>query len=227
LHKFVQRLTPIIILILFILPASIFGQTRISFATGVSVQRSFKKEQRFWTFGQDVVMNWHFTHSDGAYASVCYYSNGNFKNLLSASAKASTTFPQEIFFTNKAQVRLEQISLGWRHYFWGTNDTEGNWNLYGIAGFGLIFGKATNIYSVIVDTSLYNAPQQPVNGSGRFKRLTLDLGLGCEIPLGADLYFYSEAKTWIPTTDYPSRYLFVNNNAPFTGMISAGLRILF
>jgi hypothetical protein len=109
----------------------------------------------------------------------------------------------------------------------GTNDAESKWNLYTISGFGLIFGQASNIYSLSVDTSLYNLPQQPVNGAGHFKRLTIDLGLGWEIPIGGDLYFYSEAKMWIPTTDYPSKYLFINNNAPLVGTVSAGLRISF
>lgn len=120
-----------------------------------------------------------------------------------------------------------QISLGWKYYLVGTNESETAWNLYGVAGFGLIFGKATNIYSIAVDTSLYNAPLQPVNGIGHFKRLTLDLGLGWEIPLAGDIYLYAEGKTWIPTTEYPSKYLFINNNAPLTGMVTAGLRILF
>jgi hypothetical protein len=205
----------------------IFSQTRVSIATDFSFQRSFKKDQRFWTFGQGVAIDWHFTPKEGTYALVCYYSNGNFKNQLSANAKSPATFPQQIFFINRAEVRLEQISLGWKHYFIGTSDAEKNWSLYTTAGFGLIFGKATNNYSVAIDTSLYDAPQQPVNGSGHFKRLTLDLGLGWEIPLGGDIFIYTEGKAWIPTTEYPSKYLFVNNNAPFAAMISAGLRILF
>ncbi len=204
-----------------------FSQTRVSIATDLSLQRSFKKEQRFWALGQNIVIDWHFTPKSGAYASVCYYSKGSFQNPLSATAKSSTTLPQQIFFTNNEQVRLKQISLGWKDYFIGTSDAESKWSLYGIAGFGLIFGKATNTYSAAIDTSLYNPPQQPVNGSGHFKRLTLDLGLGWEIPLAGDVYFYSEGKIWIPTTEYPSKYLFVNNNAPLAAAVSAGLRILF
>ena len=203
------------------------SQTRISIETDVSLQRSFKKEQHFWTIGQSVTVNWHFTHREGAYALVCYYSNGNFKNQLSTTAKSPATSPQQIFFINRAQVRLEQISFGWKHYLIGTSDAEKNWNLYTIAGFGLIFGKATNSYSTAIDTVLYNVPTRPVNGSGHFKRLTLDVGLGWEIQLGGDIFLYSQAKAWIPTTEYPSKYLFVNNNAPFAAMISAGLRILF
>ena len=199
----------------------------MSVATDISIQRSFKKSQRFWTFGQTVVIDWHATPKDGPYALVCYYSNGNFKNQLSAVAKSPTTTPREIFFANSAQVRLEQISLGWTHYFVGSSDAEKNWSLYGTAGFGLIFGRATNTFSIAVDTSLYTPPAQPIAGSGHFKRLTLDLALGWEIPLGGDLFFYSQAKAWIPTTEYPSKYLFVNNNSPFVAMVNAGLRILF
>jgi hypothetical protein len=221
------RLTATIILILTALPVSIFGQTRVSISTDVSLQRSFKEQQRFWAFGQDVVINWHFTPRGGAYALVCYYSNGKFENPLSAAAKSSATFPQEIFFINRATVRLVQVSLGWKHYLVGTNDADTKWNLYSITGFGLLFGAVTNSYSTPVDTSLYYLPAQPINGSGHFKRLTLDLGAGWEIPLSGDIYLYSEGKVWIPTTEYPSKYLFINNNAPLAGMITAGLRILF
>jgi hypothetical protein len=203
------------------------SQTRVSVGTDISFQRNFKKDQRFWTIGQTVTIDWHFTPKEGAYALVCYYSNGNFKNKLSATAKSPGTIPQEIFFINSSQVRLEQISFGWKHYYVGSSDAEKNWNLYALVGFGLIFGKATNKYSIAVDTSLYNEPLQPVNGSGHFKRLTIDLGAGWEIPLGGDIFIYSEGKAWIPTTEYPSKYLFVNNNAPLAAMISAGLRILF
>ena len=217
----------ILLFIISILPQILFSQIRVSVSTDISLQRDFKKEQRFWAFGQDVVVNWQFTRRGGTYAAVTYYSNGKFKNSLSASAKSPATSPQEIFFINKAWVRLIQISLGWRHYLVGTNDAESKWNLYSITGFGLIFGEATNEYSTTIDTSLYNTPPQPINGSGHFKRLTLDLGLGLEIPLGGDIYFYSEGKIWVPTTGYPSKYLFVNNNAPLAAMATAGLRILF
>ncbi|HEY2720220.1 MAG TPA: hypothetical protein VGI82_00760 [Chitinophagaceae bacterium] len=222
-----KQIKTISVIIACFLPQFIFSQIRFSLATDISLERSFKKDQRFWAFGQNVILNWHLTQKNGLYASLCYYSNGNFKNSLSASAKSSSTSPQDIFFVNRAQLRLIQISFGWKYYVVGTNDAESKWNLYTISGFGLIFGQASNIYSLSVDTSLYNLPQQPVNGAGHFKRLTIDLGLGWEIPIGGDLYFYSEAKMWIPTTDYPSKYLFINNNAPLVGTVSAGLRISF
>jgi len=224
----IQRLKKnltILRIIILLLPETVISQTHISIATDISIIRSFKQDQRFWAFGQNVVMNWHFTQSNGAYASVSYFSNGNFKNNLLANAKSGTTIPQQIFFVNRAQVRLEQISLGWRYYWLGTNDAETEWSIYSTTGFGLIFGKATNRYSTFIDTSLFDAPPRPINGSGHFKRLTLDLGLGLEIPLGGDLHFYTEARVWIPASDYPSKYLFVNDNAPFTGMVTAGIRI--
>ena len=204
-----------------------FPQTRVSIATDLSLQRSFKKEQRFWAIGQNIVADWHFTEKGGAYASICYYSNGNFENPLAASAKSPGTSPQQIFFTNHAHLRLEQVSMGWKHYFVGSIDAEKKWNLYSITGFGLIFGKVINNYSLAIDTSLYNAPVQPVNGKGHFKRLSLDLGLGWEVPLVGEVYLYSEGRVWIPTTEYPSKYLFVNNNAPLAAMLTLGLRILF
>jgi len=218
----------ILLLCAFILPATIFSQTRFSFSTDASLLRSFKEDQRFWAFGQTLVFNWDFTRYGGAYAWLAYYSNGNFTNSLSATAKSPITSPQEIAFSNKAQMKLEQVSFGFKHYFVGTTDAEpGKWNLYTITGFGLIFGKMSNAYSTYIDTSLYTAPQQPVNGVGHFKRLTLDLGVGWEIPLATELYLYSEGKVWIPTSDYPSPYLLVNENAPLVGMITVGIRILF
>jgi hypothetical protein len=217
----------ILLIIVSFLPQLLLSQTRISVATDASVLRSFKEGQQFWAFGQDVVMNWNFTPRSGAYAWVAYYSNGNFENPLSAEAKSSSTIPQEISFTNKAQIRFQHISLGWKYYLVGRSDIENSWSLYTISGLGVLFGKASNVYSTTIDTSLYSSPPNPVNGIGHFKRLTLDLGLGWEIPVGGDLFFYAEGKTWLPTTDYPSEYLLVNENAPVTGMLTAGFRILF
>ena len=215
------------LLIVFVFYQVSFSQGYIGITTGLSVQRSLKKDQRYWAVGQDVILNWHYTPKTGVYVSVSYYADGKFKNQLSATAKSPATTPQEISFTNNAAVRLEQFSLGWRYYLVGNAESEQDWNLYGITGFGLIFGRVTNNYSTTIDTSLYNVPVQPASGNGHFKRLTIDLGLGWEIPLrGGDFYFYNEGKLWIPTTDYPSKYLFVNENAPLTATVTAGLRIV-
>ncbi len=209
------------------LSLSAFSQIRISGSTNLIVLRSFKEDQRFWAIGQDIMVDWHFTNKGGAYASLSYSSKGNFTNQLSANAKAAATSPQQIYFTNKAELRLNQISLGFKHYFVGTTDAEINWNLYSISGFGLMFGEVTNRYSTSIDTSSYNAPEQPINGSGHFKRLTLDLGLAWEAALGTDIFLYVNGKVWIPTSDYPSKYLFVNDNAPLVGMLGLGIRMLF
>jgi hypothetical protein len=222
-----KKIKPILLLIACALSQPVFSQVRISGSTNLLVLRSFKKDQRFWAIGQDIMVDWHFTNKGGAYVSLSYSSNGNFTNQLSATAKATTTSPQEISFTNKAQLRLNQISLGFKHYFVGNTDAEVNWNLYSITGFGLMFGRITNSYSTPIDTSLYNAPDQPISGTGHFKRLTLDLGLAWEVPLSADIYLYANGKVWIPTSDYPSKYLFVNENAPLVGMLGLGIRILF
>ena len=99
------------------------------------------------------------------------------------------------------------------------------YNIYGYAGFGLLLGRMDNSHSVSTDTTLYNVPV--LAGKANFKRLTVDLGLGWEIPIGGDFYFYTEGKVWIPTTNYPSKYIFVNSNAPYVAMLGAGIRILF
>ena len=117
------------------------------------------------------------------------------------------------------------ISLGWKHYFIGAFDEETGFNLYGYAGFGLMMGKVENIPSYPVDTAAYAIPV--INGIGHFKRMTLDLALGIEVPFGGDLYAYFEGRTLVPTTDYPSPYLLVNDNAPFTIAANLGIRILF
>lgn len=104
---------------------------------------------------------------------------------------------------------------------------DGGWNLYSYAGFGLLLGQVQNTYDRVIDTSTYNTPAKPLNGTGKFKRLTFDLEAGWEIPIGIDIYFFTEGRVWIPTTSYPSNYLLVSNSAPLIATLSAGIRILF
>lgn len=198
-----------------------------SVATDFSVLHSFKKDQRFWVVGQSVLAHFNFTPTDGAYVWVSYYTPGKFNNDLSARAKSLLTTPQQINFTSSAEMRSRNISVGWKHYLKGATSIESSWSLYCYAGFGLLLGRAQNTYSTSIDTSKYNAPSNPVMGVGHFKRLTLDLGAGWEVPLGADIFLYVEGKTFIPTTEYPSKYLLVNNNAPFSAALNLGVRILF
>lgn len=88
-----------------------------------------------------------------------------------------------------------------------------------------MMGRIVNSHSVVIDSSVYIVPV--LSGKANFKRLTLDLGLGLEFPVGGDIYLYFEGRALVPTTDYPSQYLFINKNAPFTAAANAGLRILF
>jgi hypothetical protein len=204
----------------------VFSQgARFSLASDASLLRSFKKDQRYWSIGQTVNFLFHFTPKDGAYAWFAYYSNGKFSNTISAPAKSTTTVPREVRYRNKAELLFKHISLGWKRYLVGSFDAEKTWNLYGYAGFGLMLGTVVNAHSFTVDTSMYLVPV--LSGKANFKRLTLDLGLGAEYPVGADVYLYFEGRALVPTTDYPSQYLFVNKNAPFAATANVGLRILF
>ena len=203
----------------------VFAQTQFSIATDLGLQRSFKKEQQYWAGGHTIQAQFHFTPKDGAYLWLSYYTNGKYSNNVTANAKSITTLPQQINYVNNAVMRFKQISIGWRKYLKGTFNAEEGWNIYGYAGFGLILGRIENTHSVSIDTVVYNVPVRI--GKANFKRLTLDLGFGWEAPLGADVFIYAEGRAWIPTTDYPSKYIFVNDNAPLVGMFNAGIRILF
>ena len=206
--------------------AVVFSQpTQFSIASDLGLQRSFKKRQQYWAGGHTIQVQFHFTPKNGAYAWISYYTNGKFSNNVTATAKSSATSPQQINYVNNALMRFKQISIGWKKYLKGTFNTEEGWNIYGYAGFGLILGRIENTHSVLIDTVVYKVPVRV--GKANFKRLTLDLGLGWEAPLGADIFIYAEGRAWIPTTDYPSKYIFVNDNAPLVGMFNVGVRILF
>ena len=196
-----------------------------SVASDVGLQRNFKKDQSYWAVGHTTQAQFHLAPKDGIYVWFAYYSSGRFQNSINATAKSPLTLPQQVHYTNSSRMRLKQFSVGWRKYLKGTPDAEDGWNLYGYAGFGLLLGRVDNTHSVFIDTAVYNVPVQ--SGKANFKRLTMDLGLGFEFPIGGEFYLYSEGRVWIPTTDYPSKYIFVNNNAPFVAMLGAGVRILF
>jgi hypothetical protein len=206
------------------LSATAYNQ-QFSMATDIDLQRSFKKEQRYWAVGQALQAHFHLTSKDGIYVWVSYYSNGKFNNKLQAIAKSALTVPAQINYTNAALMKFKHISTGWKKYLKGAANAEDKWNLYAYAGFGLLLGRIENKHSVIVDTAKYQVPV--FAGKANFKRLTFDLGLGWEIPMTGDIYFYIEGRTWLPTTDYPSKYIFVNENAPLAGMLSAGFRVFF
>lgn len=198
---------------------------QFSLATDFTIVRSFQKHQRYWTVGQTVAGNFHITARDAVYTLFAYTGNGKFTNQLEAPAKDAQTSPQQISFTNRASLNYKHISIGWKHYFVGDALSETGWNLYGQAGFGLMMGKVVNLQSASIDTLLYDNPVLP--GKANFKRLTLDLALGYELPVGGGVAFYMEGRALVPTTDFPSKYLWVNNDAPFTGSVNLGIRLLF
>jgi hypothetical protein len=194
-------------------------------ATDLSIQRNFKKDQRYWAVGQTVHAQFHLAPKEGIYMWFSYYSNGKFSNHLVASAKLPSTLPQYVIYTNSAKMRVKQFSVGYKRYLIGNSQKETALNLYFYGGFGLELGRVINVHSTAIDTSQYNLPV--LSGQANFKRLTLDAGLGIDRYLLADLYVYAEARAWIPTTDYPSHYIFANTDAPWLAMINIGLRVLF
>lgn len=206
--------------------AAFSQQPRFSIATDLSVQHNFKKEQRFTVIGHTVQAQFHLTPKEGVYVWFVYYSNGKFKNDLAATAKSAATTPQQINYVNNANMRLKEFSLGWKKYLKGSAEEEKGINIYAYAGFGLLLGRIENTHSVTgIDTAMYNVPV--ISGRANFKRLTIDPGIGMEKYLAADIYAYTEARVWIPTDGYPSRYIYINDRAPWAGMLSLGLRVLF
>ena len=121
-------------------------------------------------------------------------------------------------------MRVSHFSIGWKNYLAGRTDSKKR-NFYSTLGLGLLSGNVENIFDKTIDSSLYQIPIS--EGSGDFKRLTLDVGLGIDIPITGDLYFYSELRTFIPTSSYPSKYILENNDAPFPILLGGGLRIHF
>lgn len=201
------------------------AQQGFSFLTDLSTQHNFKKGQRYTVIGQTVQANFHFTAKEAAYIWFAWYSNGKFDDKLNASARSLTTNPQQISYTNQSKMRLKEISIGYKKYLLGNFEAEKGISVYGSIGFGLVLGRMQNAHSVNIDTSLYDLPVYA--GQANFKRLTIDPALGLERYLGADFYVYAEIKCWIPTTDYPSKFILRNENAPYTGMASLGMRIRF
>ena len=175
--------------------------------------------------GMQLEFCFHVTPKNGIYSWIGFNTNGNFSNRLTASAKSTSTIPQQVNYLDSSQIHFVHISIGWRKYLKGSPTAAKGWNLYSRAGFGLMMGRVNNYSNQQPDTSIYVLPVK--GGDGDFKRLTLDLGLGVEFPIAGDFYLYSEARLFIPTTDYPSKYILINEKAPLVGSIGAGVRILF
>jgi hypothetical protein len=203
----------------------VHAQVRFSIDADLSLMRNFSPKQKFWALGETIQGNFHFNKKQTVYAWITFYTPGKFNNNFTATAKSLSTVPSSTRFTASATWRNNEVSIGWKHYLRGSFDSENDWNLYTIAGFGLMFTKVENIFNPVIDTSQYNAPLQA--GKSEFYRLTLDLGTGIEFPVGGNFFLYGDVRTWIPTSDYPSPYLHNNKNVPLPFMISGGMRILF
>lgn len=208
-----------------LLSCCVQAQVRFSIAPDLSIMRNFSPKQKFWALGQSVQGNFHFTKKESGYAWITFYTPGKFKNNFTATAKSPATTPSSVPFKANARWRNNQVSLGWKHYFKGSFDSETGWNLYSTAGFGLMFTRVENVFTPFIDSSIYTTPIR--FGANEFKRLTIDLGIGIEYPLGGNFFIYSDARTWIPTTNYSSPYLHNNKNVPLPFIGAIGLRILF
>jgi hypothetical protein len=219
-----KRFTILCFFSLFAVP--VFAQfPRFSFSTDVGALRSFREDQRYWVVSHMTHLTFNFNPRDALSLWIGYTSDGKFHNDLVAGAKSSTTVPQQISYRNNAELRFKHFSMGWKRWIKGNFVLEEGVNIYGYGGFGLMMGRIFNSHDPFIDTILYNV--EVSSGGDNFKRLTFDIGVGLETPIGNDLFLYGDGRVLIPTTDYPSKYLFVNNNAPFVAMLSLGVRIIF
>lgn len=191
----------------------------------MGIVRNFSKGQRFLTLHNSIRTDFHLAMKDGIQVSLGYSTAGKFNNAVTAIASNPGTVPQQLGYTNKGKMQIRQLTVSWKHYLKGHPQTETGWNLYSRAGFGLLMGRVENEASRSIDTALYRLPVKI--GNANFKRLTLDLAVGWEKPLGGDFHFYTEARVSVPSPGYPSPYLLTNDQAPFTAVVCGGLRILF
>ena len=201
------------------------AQVEFSVGTGLTGLRNLSPQQKFWAVGQTLQTNFHFSPKQSAYAWLDYYTEGRFRNETTATAKSPMINPQQIPYTATGHLTYRHVSLGLKHYFRGAYNTDKDFNIYGLAGFGFLFAKVRNTSSTTIDTSLYNV--QVWEGEGPLKKLTFDLGLGGEMPLGGNFFIYSDARAWLPASINESPYLFNQRNVPLAFMLSAGVRVLF
>ncbi len=215
-----------LLLLLFVLMTGIaHAQWVSSIATDFSVQRNFANQQRYWSIGQTIRGEWHMDALNTGYGWFSYYNRGKFTNDLTATAKDPATSPSSIDYRNRGGISFSQLSFGWKRYIAGNAFNEDGVNVYSFAGLGLLFGKVLNIHNTRIDTTLYNVPV--LAGRDKYNRLTLDLGLGLEVPIGGDFFIYGECKSYIPVSTFPNRYLLNDKYTPLPGMLTIGVRVLF
>ncbi len=204
---------------------SLFVSAQFSLGTDVSVLRNSSPQQQFWTVGQTIRSEWYTSNSDGPYLSIGYYVKSSFNNQFTARAKSGTTLPVQIRYTTNSSWQLRQAVLGWKHYFKGRFDSEKNAGFYGTVGTGLLFARIENRFSQSVDTSLYQTPG-PTVAAGTFRRIILDLGLGGEWAIGADVYLFGELRALLQASETPSALVAGNHHIPLGTSVHAGLRVL-
>lgn len=202
------------------------AQEGFSIATDFSVLRSISKNQGFFAIGQTIQGNVHFTNTESLYGWLSYYTNGSFKNTLTATAKDPATSPRNINYTSSSKLSYQQVSIGWKHFFVGGAESESAYTIYGLAGFGLVSGKIENTWDKSIDSANYIFELRAIEGSATFKRLTFDIGIGTEARLATSVYLYADLRSWLPASNFPSPYLY-NNSLPRVIIASMGLRILF
>jgi hypothetical protein len=223
----VKSFSNALIFFFFLSNSSLFAQVKFSAATDVSVLHNFDPQQKFTVPGLTIMPQWHLDEKNTVYAWLNFHMKGKYENSLIATAKSPTTQPQTISFSDQSEMKLKQISFGFKRYLIGSFNSLEKFNLYAAGGFGVMYGNASNTFSTNIDTSLYTIQYNVVHGAGDFKRLTFDITGGVEFPFSYEFYLYSEIRMYIPTTDYPSKYLLNNSHAPFLCGINLGLRILF
>jgi len=223
-----SSLKKICFLLIMVLPAlSVRAQySGFSVASDLNLLQSFQKNQRFYTLGDCIKFTANLTPKDGVYAWLSFYGSKDVYVNTEAIAKDPATIPADLPFKLRSSIRLHNVSLGWNHYFIRTiRDDDPDFGLYGMAGFGLTFGAVNNHFSENIDTASYQTPVKA--GKSGFKRLTFDLGLGAEKNIGSEVFLFVETRCYVPASSYENPYLFVNKNAPLTGTLHVGLRVLF
>lgn len=205
--------------------AYLSGVAQFSIATDFTELRNLSDNQKFWASGQTVQGNFHITEKESFYGWLNYFGNGRFSNDVLSQAKSSSILPQTFSYNVSSLWRYHQFSVGWKHYLKGSYHEFDKVSIYSLVGFGLITSKVTNTFSTHPDTARYNV-NPPLEGNGIFRKLSLDLGLGAEWPVGGTFYFFTDARAWLPTSAYPSPYM-QNTNRIMPVTVSVGLRVLF
>jgi hypothetical protein len=204
---------------------SSFAQEGISVGTDIALLRNMGKNQQFFTAGQTLVFNYHFTPKHSFYGWFMYYLPGKFSNEFLATAKDAATNPQQINYKVNASWAYREISFGWKYYLKGSPTNASGYNIYSLAGLGLMFSKSSN--ATTLDTALYQPEARPELGERNFARLNLDLGLGAEFPVASNIYLYADLRTWVNTSSYPVTVFHSDKHATQALSVHFGMRILF